>query len=224
VGPTPQKTGKVLGIFESFIDVASTPPRPSTHTVAAELGTPSKSVGKERVPVSPPFSTPRKRKIAEVSGKKEKDIFATPTALREWKPHGPADDADSPRVRRPPPRPERGLSSMLKELREMEAHALDEEEEAMREMEVAEAAEAAGEEVPKKKEKKKEAPLFDEVELPPLPPGAFVEETLQDEDDGEKKGGEERKVWKKKGLKRQHRRVISTHRIIRFHPFYTSAY
>ncbi|KAI5855392.1 DNA replication/checkpoint protein [Tricharina praecox] len=205
VGPTPQKTGKVLGIFDSFIDVESTPPRSAKRLITG-LGTPTKSGG-ERVSVSPALSTPRKRKLAEVAGKKD-DIFATPSALREWKPREVAeeDGADSPRVRRPPPMPKRGLSSMLRELREMEAHALDDDEEAMREMEM----EAAGLEVPKRKEKKKDEPLFDEVELPPLPPGAFVEDTLQDSDDGKENDGTERKVWKKKGLKRQHRRVIST--------------
>lgn len=95
----------------------------------------------------------------------------------------------------------------MKELREMENHALDDDEEALREMEM-DAAGGAG--LPtlsmvKKFETKK--PVFDEPELPPLPPGAFVEETLVDEDAG--KDVEAPRIWKKRGLKRQHRRVIS---------------
>lgn len=102
--------------------------------------------------------------------------------------------------------PRRGLSSMLKELRELENHALDDEEEAMREMEEEEMAEA---EAAGPAKKKVHLPVFDEPELPPLPPGAYVDETLVDEDEGVEKGDAPR-VWKKKGLKRQHRRVIST--------------
>jgi DNA replication regulator SLD2 len=211
VGPTPQKTGRVLGIFDSFIDLESTPPR-STQRGQIEQGTPSKTK-KDRVSASPsprikedetsPFLTPRKRKLGEMntaprSGGGRGNVFATPSALREWRPPTVDGELDSPQVRRPPPMPKRGLSSMLKELREMEDHALDDEEEAMREME----AEAAGQSPVRKP--KKTASIFDQPELPPLPPGAFVEETPVHGHDEE---GE--KTWKKKGLKRQHKRVIS---------------
>jgi DNA replication regulator SLD2 len=211
VGPTPQKTGRVLGIFDSFIDVESTPPR-STQRGQIEQGTPSKTK-KDRVSASPsprlkeddasPFLTPRKRKLGEMkitprSREGRGNVFATPSALREWKPPVVDGELASPQVRRPPPMPKRGLSSMLKELREMEDHALDDEEEAMREME----AEAAGQSPVKKP--KKTTPIFDQPELPPLPPGAFIEETQVHGHDEE---GE--RVWKKKGLKRQHKRIIS---------------
>lgn len=45
--------------------------------------------------------------------------------------------------------------------------------------------------------------------LPPPPPGAWADDTLQEEAPlgGEKPAAPK---WKKKGLKRQHRRVIST--------------
>ncbi|KAI5789867.1 DNA replication/checkpoint protein [Pyronema domesticum] len=204
VGPTPQKTGRVLGIFDSFIDVESTPPR-SIHATPTK----KKFEGLDRVSASPasiakshkddsPFLTPRKRKLEDL---KNDDPFATPTALRSWAPPAVADgEIESPKVRRPPSMPKRGLSSLLKELKEMEEHLHDDDEEALREME----AEAEGGPPPEKKKEKKG--VFDEPELPPLPPGAFVEETLVDEDEG--KEGEPQRVWKKKGLKRQHRRVI----------------
>ncbi|KAI5813838.1 DNA replication/checkpoint protein [Pyronema omphalodes] len=205
VGPTPQKTGRVLGIFDSFIDVESTPPR-SIHATPSK----KKFEGLDRVSASPasiakshkddsPFLTPRKRKLEDL---KNDDPFATPTALRSWAPPAVVDgEIESPKVRRPPSMPKRGLSSLLKELKEMEEHMHDDDEEALREME----AEAEGGPPPEKKKEKKKG-IFDEPELPPLPPGAFVEETLVDEDEG--KEGDPQRVWKKKGLKRQHRRVI----------------
>ncbi|KAI5806217.1 DNA replication/checkpoint protein [Geopyxis carbonaria] len=253
VGPTPQKTGTVLGIFDSFIGAASpsnTPTKPSTakkrpHAAAGSpdtFGTPTKR-NEQRVSASPNdgddarFTTPRKRKrghngILDGGSPLKKDIFATPVGLKRWAPP-PDAGIDSPPAFRPPPRPTRGLTHMLTELRELTEHAFDEEEEAMREME----AESAGHTLPPKtrataaakmpviaEEEPGEQPPDDidgdgdgpvqpvtgrdgfdtNPELPPLPPGAWVEEQLVDENEGKTIEG---RTWKKKGLKRQTRRV-----------------
>ena len=171
-------------------------------------------------------TTPRKRKLAELAGSRGAvtdpglpDPFATPIALRQWRPWQPPTDGQteadsSPPVRRPPPMPKRGLSSLLRELREMEEHAFDDDEAALRDVEMESEAAAAA---PGKSDETKKPPPPPPpqppppppgLELPPLPPGAFVEDAVVDEDDGQA-GRDVPRPWKKKGLKRQHRRVIS---------------
>lgn len=118
----------------------------------------------------------------------------------------------SPPAFRPPPKLKRGLSSLVAELREMEEHAHDDEEEVMREMEM----EAMGipilkkkPEATKAKEKKsnKDMDGFDrDLGLPELPQGAWREEEVKDEAEGEVMEG---RTYKKKGLKRQTKRVKS---------------
>lgn len=100
---------------------------------------------------------------------------------------------------------------MINELRELEEHEHDDEEEAMREME----AEEMGLPAPPRKDNgrvkkvKVDKDGFDrEPELPPLPPGAYVDEEGVDEDEGKKVEG---RTYKKKGLKRQTKRVKSEH-------------
>lgn len=239
VGPTPQRAGRVLGLFDSFgpSDIMDSPTR--LTSAQRQLGTPSKtraspSAATAKGHGSPSSlattTTPRKRKLAELAGGRDTvtdldapDPFATPVALRQWRPwQPPADEragADSsPPVRRPPPMPKRGLSSLLRELREMEEHALDDEEAALRDMEMESEAAAAAPE----KSDKKPAPLpgLEQVGLlPPLPPGAFVEDAVVDEDNGQgqdqgQAGVHAPRLWKKKGLKRQHRRVISAFALI----------
>jgi DNA replication regulator SLD2 len=230
VGPTPQKNGRVLGIFDSFIDVQSTPPKSGQKPSLAAESPLKKQSPSSQIPVSPSSKkedqqllTPRKRKLTDIHiespshSRTKVDIFTTPSALRHWLPQAAiADPESSPRIRRPPPRPKRGLSSMLAELREMENHALDDDEEAMREMEMEvewKARSPTNGSAPSLPhiQKKKMSGVFDEAGLPPPPAGAFAEDTILDENNGDSdeiKAGQ-RRVWKKKGLKRQHRRVIS---------------
>lgn len=236
VGPTPQKTGKVLGIFESFgaaadtdIDfdadaAAATPshkrtlrpsPRKATSTTAAAAA-------------SPALSTPRKRKAGEMRTPRtpgtqktpgtQRDVFSTPAFLRRSF-IGSLEESPAvvePRRRRPLVK---GLSEMVKELQRWEDDAHRDDEEAMREMEremEGVGARAGAEEEAPVKKRVLEVEAVVEMEendpetgLPPLPEGAWREERrVEEEESGDEKEDKGRK-WKKKGLKRQHRRVIS---------------
>lgn len=112
---------------------------------------------------------------------------------------------------------------MVAELRKMEDDAHGDEEEAMREMEgemmgppptlpVGAATKSKPKPKPKPKSKKVTTAPVDnnpDTGLPPPPPGAWADDTLEEElPSGDEKPAAPK--WKKKGLKRQHRRVIST--------------
>lgn len=207
VGPTPQKAGLVLGIFDQLA-TATTPPSPSSATKPKTpfddtTATPSRQ-NVQRVSASPAFATPTKRKLADTASPLRR--FETPSGLKR---RAPLESAGDSPMFRPPPRPTRGLSSMINELRELEEHEHDDDEEAMREME----AEEMGLPAPPRKDNgrvkkvKVDKDGFDrEPELPPLPPGAYVDEEAVDEDEGKKVEG---RTYKKKGLKRQTKRVKS---------------
>lgn len=204
IGPTPQRTGRVLGLFESFIDVAASPAQDTTSN-----GNTNGTGNKEATTM-----TPRKRKADQV--------FETPSFLRQ---RAPADitEVGSPSsfVPRPFAPPKRGLSTLVQELRQMEAEAeaeaFDDDEAVLREMEG----------LPPLPPKPKPSgfgslfsigggrSLFDPVDPtsepdlpPPLPDGAWAEDHAVDENLGKEDPNASK--WKKKGLKRQHRRVIST--------------
>lgn len=145
-----------------------------------------------------------------------KDVLSTPAFLRRNNQFAPAAFLDSPPVPQPLRPPVRGLSTMVAELRRMEDDAHGDEEEAMREMEeemvgpppmlMPPPAGAAT-----KSKNAKPAPVDNNPDtgLPPPPSGAWTDDTLQEEIPS----GDEKvtaRKWKKKGLKRQHRRVIST--------------
>lgn len=225
--------GKVLGIFESFVDVETTP----THqrVLRGTPGTGNKRTA-DRVSASPAgtdaFTTPRKRKAGELShhhlgsgsGSEcdsptkpaPRDVLSTPSFLRRNNQFAPAAFLDSPPVPQPLRPPVRGLSSMVAELRKMEDDAHGDEEEAMREMEEEMMGPPSLPPLPPsatQPKKPKPAPSADDNDpdtgLPPLPPGAWVDDTLEEEPSSGDEKPTTRK-WKKKGLKRQHRRVIST--------------
>ncbi|CUS09787.1 unnamed protein product [Tuber aestivum] len=202
VGPTPQKTGKVLGLFESFVDIEATPRKAKYRVSASPVS--ARRAGDGGANEGGEFATPRKRKAEEISvgsaKKREEEEFTTPSFLRR----------DSSRLQPPvesppvplPMRPVRGLSSMVAELRKMEDEALEEEfaddEEAMKEMEALDSEPS----LPPPKKQRDEGM---EVGIGDLPPGAFAEEAIVAENEGE---GKDRPKWKKKGLKRQTKRTI----------------
>lgn len=211
VGPTPQKTGKVLGLFESFVDIEATPKKAKDRVSASPVSTrKAGNANGEGVGGGAngggEFTTPRKRKAEEISvgsAKKCEEEFTTPSFLRRdssrFQPL-----AESPPVPLPM-RPVRGLSSMVAELRKMEGEAIQEEfaddEEAMKEMEALDGESSLP---PLKKQRDEEV----EVGIGDLPPGAFAEEAIVDESEGE---GKDKPKWKKKGLKRQTKRTISNY-------------
>ncbi|KAL7276281.1 hypothetical protein RUND412_000747 [Rhizina undulata] len=219
VGPTPQKTGKVLGIFDSVVDVASTPTRSGSKPRVGFEGSPTKQrleqLSEGRVSASPAetgdkLSTPRKRKLGEFrnedSPTKQLRIKEpeTPSFLKRTGSSFSGDPLASPVAPLPIAPPKRGLSSLLAELRKMEDEALNDDEEALREMEDMEQEINAGPVAIG--EKRKPTAEFNDNLPPPPPPGAYAEEGAEDyeTEEEEKKGPR----WKKKGLKRQTRRVI----------------
>lgn len=232
IGPTPQRDGIVLGLFDLL--PAETPSKRRavlSETTANALQTPRKNSASqdteisletrahgERTPQSvgkrfmlDKFVTPKKRKRGEhgtpSSSVKE---FSTPLFLRrDAVLERIAEDAEP--TPRPAPWKRRGLgrslSSMIANLKRQEEERLDEEADIMREMEM----EAEGLVVPKKVRKAEVLVEDSQVQMP-----LGVDGLESDEEDDENKAedgldvnGQPKKVWKKRGQKRQTRRVIS---------------
>lgn len=238
IGPTPQRDGFVLGLFDLlpfaehspckkravFADVTpNVPQTPSKNNEKAASLTPSvsrfrgdrtpQSVGKRFV--LDKFVTPQKRKAGEFgtpsSALKE---FATPSFLRRDNVLEAVPEEEEPSPPRPAPWQRRtmgrSLSSMIQSLKKQEEDRLDEEAEIMREMEM----EAEGIFEPRKP---RTSHTLVEDSQPPmrLGPDRGVEEEEEEKEnaalpaDALDRNGNPRQVWKKKGLKRQTRRVIS---------------
>jgi hypothetical protein len=191
-------------LFESFVDIKVTPKKARDRVSASPVSTRKTGDTNEGgANGRGEFATPRKRKAEEISvgsaKKRGEEEFTTPTFLRR----------DSSRFQPPvesppvplPMRPVRGLGSMVAELRKMEDEAIEEEfaddEEAMKEMEALDAEPS----LPPPEQRGEGL----EVGIGDLPPGAFAEEAIVDENEGEDK---DKPKWKKKGLKRQTRRTI----------------
>jgi hypothetical protein len=225
-GPTPQKDGQVLGIFDLLpgetpsrlrtvlgdvnVNVARTP---SKNPSESDDGLVEERLRRSRTPLSTgkrfmldSFVTPKKRKDNEAStpssSMKEfetpsflrRDIFALSTVLEE---------PQSPEMARPWKRRSfgRSLSGMVKEMRKQEEEKADEEWEIMREMEETDYRAVVG--------KKPAAPktLVEDSQIQ-LDVDGFVPSDFESDADEKTTGSKPRKAWKKKGLKRQTRRVI----------------
>jgi hypothetical protein len=230
IGPTPQRNGIVLGLFD--ILPADTPSK--TRTVLAEvvpnvLQTPSKNTAKaesetslesrargERTPQSSSrrfmldrFVTPKKRKLDDgtAMGTPTSSLkgFSTPAFLRRDTLLDIVNEEDEA-TPRPAPWKRRGLgrslSSMIRGMKQQEEDRLDEEAELMREFEM----EAEGI-VVAKKGKLEKVLVGDSQVVMPLGPDRGLESEEDEEKENEE--GANRRVWKKKGLKRQTRRVNS---------------
>ena len=115
---------------------------------------------------------------------------------------------------RKPPRPAgKGLSALVKGLRDMEEEKLDEELELLREIE--------GESCPSSKISKPKV-LVNDSQRPDMPLGPDGGLESEDEEDVEKEGkgrnGKPLKVWKKKGQKRTTRRVLMKPNVAKWKP------
>ena len=176
IGPTPQKDGRLLGLFDLLPDespekqdgapgagVNATPSKGAAHMEIGDILATPTGAKHSRTPRSnskrfllDAFMTPLKRRPSNAGNSPNKSLtpssvsklnFSTPLFLRRDNPIRPKlealreedeDEVISPEAPTPrgPRRPVvRGLSSMLASLREMQDSALDEDEEAMREME-----------------------------------------------------------------------------------------
>lgn len=237
IGPTPQRDGIVLGLFDRLpagtpskrgtvlanleLNVVQTPSR-KTEDLASETSLESRARG-ERTPLSTgkrfmlnQFVTPKKRKLdGEGTPSSTLRGMATPAFLRRGNVLGAIDEADE-MTPRPAPWKRRGLSrslsAMIQAMKKDEDDKLDEEADIMRELEMEEAG------LPTSKKSRAPGVQVEDSQVPmPLGPDRALE-TDEDEEEQPELGpdGQPRRVWKKKGLKRQTRRVISKIKVIAF--------
>ena len=247
LGPTPQKDGQILGLFESpYSNTPSKPRDPLCSINGNVTATPSKSrdgtitespaAEKARLSRTPQssgkrymldaFATPIKRKRDDVActPSSGRGNMATPAFLRRSTTDFMAeldaleeDEEVAALRRREPPFKKRGLarslSAIIRNLRDQEEEKHDEELDMLREME----AEAEGglDSQPRVQRsvqtRQPEVMVEDSQVVMPLGPdqGPESEEDEEIPGDGLDQHGNPRKVWKKKGLKRQTKRVIS---------------
>ena len=227
LGPTPQKDGEVLGIFDALpagtpsrgADVLNAVPElaisatPSKHAVSSSEPTLSRtpqSSGK-RFYLGGFVGTPLKRKREDDDGAPStiKRLFATPSFLRRTAPLARIDEDVNEGGSSAPPFKRRGLvrslSTIIQGLRKQEEQRMDDEWDIMRELEEEEECPNPG--------KGKAADVLVEdsqaVEMPLGPDqGPELSEDEADVDPGSlDANGNPRKVWKKKGQKRQTKRV-----------------
>ena len=234
IGPTPQRDGIVLGLFDELPFAYDTPSKPRNilgdvglnvpqtpsrrlQDAASETSLESRARG-ERTPLSAgkrfllnQFVTPKKRRLDE-QGTPSSTLqgLATPAFLRRDNVLGAIDEENEP-TPRPAPWKRRGLvrslSTMIQAMKKDEDDKLDEEADIMREMEM----EEQGISIPPRKKPKAPQLLVEDSQAPmPLGPDrGFESEDNSDEEPELGRDGKPRKAWKKKGLKRQTRRVIS---------------
>ncbi|KAK3173612.1 hypothetical protein OEA41_006944 [Lepraria neglecta] len=253
IGPTPQKDGQVLGLFDR-LSTSSKDNTPSKRYVQLSLAsrmqtTPSKrSSTQDREPV--PASTGKRRHKSPLSASKQTylNTFLTPSANRVLNSHTPSsrngvsklrfdetpaflrrdsqraytgkenetleeDISWSPVMVRKLPKPAgRGLSTLVKGLRDMEDEKLDEELEMLREME--------GDYAPSSKAVQPKI-LVDDSQRPDMPlgpDGGGDSEDSEIEKEGKGRDGKPLKVWKKKGQKRTTRRVLMKPNVAKWKP------
>lgn len=246
IGPTPQKDGQVLGLFDLMGEDDSPSKAGATDSAVKLQETPRKSTNLEvpttgkrsRTPASSgkrfmldTFVTPLKGRNPNQLGQKtpssiSKLTFTTPSFLRRDSHRTtmpPINETDatlplSPQMTRLPKKPlVRGLSSILASLRRMEEDALDDDLDALRDIESG-GASAPPATKPKFKPNTDLAPVPEEIlvedsQLQHLPLGGFDDEGKYDSEPEELKNptlgrdGLPLKIWKKKGQKRTTRRV-----------------
>jgi 26S proteasome regulatory subunit N12 len=228
IGPTPQRDGIVLGLFDSITE--GTPskrriifgeiepnlfqtPTKQDRDAASEASSASRIRG-ERTPLSvtkrnlfDQFVTPKKRKAGE-DGTPTSTLkgLATPAFLRRDNVLDSIDETDEA-TPRPAPWKKRGmvrsLSAMIQNMRKEEDDRLDEEADIMRELEM----EEEGMRAPPKPRVSQVQVMDSQVEMPLGPDRGSESEEEDEEEEQLGPDGKPRRVWKKKGLKRQTRRT-----------------
>jgi hypothetical protein len=226
IGPTPQRNGIAIGLFDLLpaetpsrrgaladleLNITQTPGRKDSE-ISLEMRargekTPQ-STGKRFLLDSFLAVTPNKRKTADATTPSSKGL-ATPAFLRRYNPLAKINEDEEP-APRPAPWARRSfgrsLSARIQAMRQEEDDRLDEEADIMRELEM----EADGMPAPKRI-KLPEIQVEDSQAAMPLGPDRGLESETEDEAENVLGlDGQPKKVWKKRGLKRQTRRVIST--------------
>ncbi|KAI6080990.1 DNA replication/checkpoint protein [Hypoxylon rubiginosum] len=233
IGPTPQRDGRILGLFDLLEENDENTPSKCRNGESLEdakiQATPSKKPGQTdddvaklgRTPLSSSkrllFMTPSKRARrgsagAETPTSVKKLQLTTPSFLRRA-PLATVDengDYISPAPLRLPRKPlGRGLSSVVASLRKLEEEALDDDLEALHEMENEGNPTNSTKPVkPAQPAKPKEDILEPDSQAQQLL-GGFDDEALYDSPDEQQLGrdGQPLRVYKKKGQKRTTRRV-----------------
>ena len=227
LGPTPQKDGEVLGIFDALpagtpskstdipavapdLAVSATPSKHATSSSEPTLSRTPQSSGK-RFYLGGFVGTPlkRKREDEDCTPSTAKRLFATPSFLRRTIPLARIDEDDNEGGTTAPSFKKRGLvrslSTIIQGLRKQEEQRMDDEWDIMRELEEEDESSNSG------KGKATDVLVEDSqgIEMPLGPDrGAELSEDEADVDPGSlDANGNPRKVWKKKGLKRQTKRV-----------------
>jgi DNA replication regulator SLD2 len=237
IGPTPHRDGRVLGLFDLMVEKELGTPSKSIEVAGSTANprvqaTPSKHAGDSssdvklrRTPMSTSkrqlldsFLTPLKKTDGNFrAGKAPMSVsrlqFNTPAFLKR-NPLPPVDENKeftSPQPVRLPRKPlARGLSAIVASLRQVEEEAMDDDLEAMREMEYGgDSAPSPPRAVPKPPLKEEAQVLVPDSQAQQLPLGGFDDEGLYDSPVEEQKlyRGQPLKVYKKKGQKRTTRRV-----------------
>ncbi|KAI1129740.1 DNA replication/checkpoint protein [Nemania abortiva] len=235
IGPTPQKNGRILGMFDLLEEnTENEPPNGDLATKNSKmLATPSKRPASEmedfklgRTPMSSSkrnmlnaFMTPSKRKDDNPLGARTPSSVSklhlnTPAFLRRAP--LPTVDEDGHYISPPAPlrlprKPlGRTLSSVVAGLRKLEEERFDDELEALHEMEnEANPSNGAQPKVPASKASKATLEILEPDSQAPQLLGGFDDEALYDSPTEEAKGrdGQPLRVYKKKGQKRTTRRV-----------------
>lgn len=232
LGPTPQRDGHVLGLFDLLEEVAQSPSNPNGKTIhgtpgkSRAAGTPHKD---SRTPggrkkLFDAFATPSRNRNAVgqdalAPTSVSKSDLTTPSFLRRINVFPPDGVWKSPELARGPRKPVmRSLSSMLASLRQMQDDAADDDLDALHEMENMD---EVGRDIPKAKVTKtrplpetipEEPPkdILVEDSQPGFPLGGFDDEAQFDSDPEAPelgRDGKPLKAYKKKGQKRTTRRV-----------------
>ncbi|KAM0420622.1 hypothetical protein ACHAPT_011538 [Fusarium lateritium] len=235
VGPTPQRDGRVLGLFDLLVEKElGTPTKPNSAT-KTEAGnrvnaTPTKrsatmdEEASDRLGRTPMSSSKRQRLNHFMTPLKNRDgnvDAVTPSSVSKLQFDTPAflkrnslpvldenGDFDAPAPLRLPRKPfTRGLSEIVASLRKVEEDTLDDDLDALRDIEN----EETGEPKPKTlfPPKPKDDVLVEDSQTRQLPLGGFDDEGMYDSpvEDGLDRDGNPMRTYKKKGQKRTTRLV-----------------
>jgi DNA replication regulator SLD2 len=228
IGPTPQRDGKVLGLFDLLVEKEFKSPMKGMGRPASSHATPSRRKNLNEDAIAKLGLTPSsasKRKLFSTPMKKREgqNMAGTPTSVSKLQFDTPAflkrhslptldenTTFDAPPLRLPRKPLVRGLSEIVASLRRVEEEQLDDDLEALREVEAE--MESGGPPQPTIKIQKPEPKqdiLEPDSQAKQLPLGGFDDEGRYDSptEDAVDRDGRPMKVFKKKGQKRTTRRV-----------------
>jgi hypothetical protein len=224
LGPTPQRDGHVLGIFDMLPNgtpskrspspseehgdaVHATPSKNSTRAIDSALSRTPQSSSK-RYFLDSFITTPgkRKREDDEIgTPSSSKKLFATPSFLRRVShPMAPIEEDDS-HAMLPPRRMKplsRSFSSIIQELKNQEEERMEDDWDVLNELEGGDDNTAAA-----KKQAEPVQVSDSQLVVMPLGPDRAPGESESEEEVALGANGLPRKVYKKKGLKRQTRKT-----------------